>query len=117
MKALACQCRFFKGEPSAPAYFSEKQRKCWLFEREWAELLADSYTNRDKLVANMEAIFGEVTFHKKMKMPKSLFAFYMSKCASSPFVHEWLFDVFILLSGTYSQEDPHKLFEEFRLQH
>ena len=118
IKKLAAQCLFYNEKGIVPFKFSEKQRKCFQIEKEWVELLADSYTNRDKLVNDMEKTFGgDITFHKKLNMPKSLFAYYMRKFSYSPFVHEWIGDVFDLLSGTYSDKDSHALFEEFMHQH
>lgn len=108
-------CHFFHGEASVPYQYTQKQRVCWQYEKEWAESLADSYTNRDKYVGYFKKRFNNrpLTFHRKVGMPKSLFAYFFIKCDSSCFVHEWIDMPFKLISGTYSNKSPQKLMADF----
>lgn len=53
---LVSLCHFYKGDSVAPYYLSPIDKICWQYEKEWAESLAESYTNRDKYVAYFKKI-------------------------------------------------------------
>ena len=106
IQQLVDDCRFYKGEAICPNSYSPQIQKCWQYEKDWVELLADSFTNRDKLVSYMIRRFPQtdITLYKQLKMPKSLFAYIMSKSDTSMFVHEWIDDLYRILSGTYTNK-------------
>jgi hypothetical protein len=106
IKQLLHLCHFYNGEVSCPSFYSKKQQICWQYETEWAELLADSFTNRDKLVNYMENRLSKtnVMLHQEISMPKSLLAYIIYKCDNSNFVHEWIGNFYELLSGTYTNK-------------
>lgn len=115
IKNLVSQCHFYKGDSVAPYYLSPIEKICWQYEKEWAESLAESYTNRDKYVTYFKKRFNDkaLDFHHKVNMPKSLFCFFLLKCDTSPFIHEWIHAPFELLSGRYSGDSADKLMNVF----
>lgn len=115
LKDLIKICRFYKGESLPPSCLSREQAQCWQYEKEWAELLADSFTNRDKLINYIEKRFGpnKLVICKEIGMPRSLLAYIISQFDSSCFVHEWIFKPFQLISGTYSNLNPDVLLNKF----
>ena len=115
LSKLISLCRFFKGETIVPNNLKRKERKCWQYEKEWAESLAESYTNRDRYVNYFKQRFNgkPIDFHLKVNMPKSLFAFFFLKSDSSCFIHEWIDVPFTLMSGTYCGNSTDELMYDF----
>ncbi len=112
---LISLCHFYKGE-TVPSYsLSPVDRICWQYEKEWAESLAESYRNRDRYVNYFKNRFNNqtLTYHLKVNMPKSLFAFFFLKCDTSPFVHEWIHAPFELMSERYSGNTADELMKDF----
>ena len=108
-------CHFYKGDSIAPYYLSPIDKICWQYEKEWAESLAKSYKNRDKYVDYFIKRFNgkSLDFHKKVNMPKSLFCFFLLKCDSSCFIHEWIHTTFELFSERYSGNSADELMKDF----
>lgn len=112
---LVSLCHFYKGDSVAPCYLSPIDKICWQYEKEWAESLAESYTNRDKYVAYFKKRFNDkpLDFHLKVNMPKSLFCYFFLKCDSSCFIHEWIRAPFELFSERYSGNTADELMYDF----
>ena len=108
-------CHFYKGDSIASYYLSPIDKICWQYEKEWAESLAESYKNRDKYVDYFKKRFNgkSLDFHLKVNMPKSLFCYFLLKCDSSCFIHEWIHAPFELLSERYSGNTADELMYDF----
>lgn len=108
-------CHFYRGDSVAPYYLSPIAKICWQYEKEWAESLAESYTNRDKYIAYYKKRFNDkpLDFHLKLNMPKSLFCYFLLKCDSDCFIHEWIHAPFELFSERYSGNSADDLMYDF----
>lgn len=116
-KRLIRQCCIYKGEQLPQSWMTVRQKKCWQIEKEWVELLSSSFKNRDNIVQRAEGMVGNWgDFHRKVNMPKSLFAYFIIRSATSCFVHEWFYDVFDLISGIYSKLPAMNLFNLYHGQ-